>query len=58
MTTASPQGRLLAHVELDLAVPDETVELDERARVEELLEPLAGEQLPALALTLDGLSLA
>ena len=32
---------------------DVAVELDEAARVEELLQPLAGEQLPALALALD-----
>ena len=32
---------------------DEAVELDERAGVEELLEPLPGEQLPALALPRD-----
>ncbi len=44
---------VLAHVELDLAVADEAVELDERARVEELLEPLAREELAALALPLD-----
>ena len=44
---------VLAHVELDLAVTDEAVELDERARIEELLEPLAREELPALALALD-----
>ena len=44
---------VLAHLELDLAMPDEAVELDERARVEELLEPLAREELPALALARD-----
>ena len=31
----------------------EAVELDEGSRVEELLDPLAGEQLSALALTFD-----
>jgi hypothetical protein len=41
------------HPELDLAVPDEAVELDERVRIEELLEPLAREQLAPLALPLD-----
>src|SRR5262249_6870054 len=46
---------LVAHPELDLAVPDEAVELHERARVEELLEPLASEQLAALALAYHGL---
>src|SRR5581483_4269074 len=40
-------GAVLAHPELDLAVADVAVELDERPRVEQLLEPLAGEQ-PAL----------
>ena len=44
---------VLAHVELDLAVAHEPVELDERARIEELLEPLASEELPSLALPLD-----
>ena len=34
-------------------MPDEAVELDERARVEELLEPLAREELAALALASD-----
>ena len=53
MTTASPQRAVVAHVELDLAMADEAVELDERARIEELLEPLAREQLSALALALD-----
>ena len=42
-----------AHVELDLAVADEAVELDERAGVEELVEALPGEQLAALALPHD-----
>ena len=44
---------VVAHPELDLAMADEAVELDERAGVEELLEPLAREQLAALALALD-----
>ena len=44
---------VLAHLELDLAVADEAVELDERARIEELLEPLAREELAALALPRD-----
>ena len=39
----------LAHPELDLAVADVAVELDERARVEELLGALAREQPPLLA---------
>ena len=34
-------------------MPDEAVELDERARVEQLLESLPGEQLAALALARD-----
>ena len=41
---------VVAHLELDLAMPDEAVELDERAGVEELLEPLTREELAALAL--------
>jgi hypothetical protein len=36
-------------------VPDEPVELDERARVEQELEPLAGEELAALVLPCDRL---
>jgi hypothetical protein len=36
-------------------VADEAVELDEGTGVEKLLEPLVGEQLPLLALSLDGL---
>src|SRR5580765_4961111 len=36
-------------------MPDEAVELDEGARIEELDEPLACEQLPLLALALDRL---
>ena len=44
---------VVAHLELDLAMPDEAVELDERAGVEELLEPLAREELAALALASD-----
>ena len=32
---------------------NETVELDERARVEELLDPLVGKQLPGVVLPLD-----
>ena len=46
-------GPVLAHPELGLAVPHETVELDERARVEQLLETLPGEQLSALTLARD-----
>ena len=34
-------------------MPDEAVELDERAGVEELLEPLAREELATLALASD-----
>src|SRR5262249_3024286 len=44
---------LVAHSELDLAVTNIAVELDERARVEELFEPLSGKELPALALARD-----
>ena len=43
-------GPLLAHPELHLAVAHEAVELDERARVEQPLDPLAREQLAALVL--------
>ena len=46
-------GPLVAHPELALAVADEPVELDERARIEQELDPLAGEQLAALVLPLD-----
>ena len=44
---------VLAHPELGLAMPDEAVELDEGAGIEQLLESLPGEQLPALALASD-----
>ena len=53
MTTASPHGTPLAHAELDLAVPHVAVELDERARVEQPLEPLARKQLALRPLPLD-----
>jgi len=48
------EGPPLAHPELDLAVPHVAVELHERARVEQLLDPLAREQLALRALPLDG----
>src|SRR5262249_18982301 len=48
-----PPGPVVTHPELDLAMTDEAIELDARARVEELLYPLAREQLAALSLTLD-----
>src|SRR5207244_4385752 len=41
--------------EVRVPVADVAVELDERARVEELLEALAREELAALALARDGL---
>ena len=44
---------LLAHAELALAVAHEAVELDERAGVEQELDPLAGEELAALVLPRD-----
>ena len=44
---------VLAHPEFDLAVLDEPVELDERARVEQQLDPLAGEELAVLTLPRD-----
>ena len=45
-------------VEVGVAVADVAVELDERARVEQLLDPLAGEQLPPLPLPCDRLLVA
>ena len=44
-------GAALEHVEVGVPVPDERVELDERARVEEGLDALAGGALPALVLS-------
>ena len=46
-------GPVLHHVEVGIAVAHVAVELDERARVEQHLQPLAREQLPLLALALD-----
>src|SRR5581483_918414 len=46
-------GPLLAHPDLDLAMPHVAVELDERAGVEQPREPLAREQLSLGALPLD-----
>ena len=43
------------HPEERIAVPHVSVELDERARIQELLRPLAGEHLSLLALALDRL---
>ena len=48
-------GPLLVHVELVRAVADEGVELLERARVEQLLDPLARGQLALRVLLLDRL---
>ena len=48
----------LHHSEIGIPVADEAVELDEAAGVEQLLEPLAGEELAALALPLDRLRVA
>src|SRR6185295_10454921 len=45
----------LEHPEVRFAVADVAVELDERARVEQLDEPLAREELALLALALDRL---
>ena len=53
VTTASPQGRVLVHLELVRAVADVGVELLERARVEQLLDPLAGRVLALGVLLLD-----
>src|ERR1041384_4228768 len=50
------RGKLLARERLEkLLDPGTFVELDERARIEELLEALAREQLAALALARDRL---
>ena len=46
---------LVAHPELALAMAHEPVELDERARVDEQLDSLAGEELAALVLPRDRL---
>ena len=46
---------LLAHPELALAMAHEAVELDERAAVEQQLDPLAREELAPLVLSRDGL---
>src|SRR5207249_12045638 len=46
-------GASLAHPELGFAVPDVAVELDEGAGIEQLLGPLAREELAPLALLLD-----
>src|SRR5207249_2656453 len=45
----------LEHAEVRLAVPHVAIELDERARIQQLEEPLAREQLALLALALDRL---
>src|SRR5205085_5527582 len=47
-------GPALEHPEVRLAMPDEAVELDERAGVAEPLGPLARQQLPCGPLLLDG----
>src|SRR5262249_23160443 len=48
-------GTSLEHPEVRLAVANVAVELDERARVEQLDQPFAREQLPLLTLALDSL---
>src|SRR5205807_9206058 len=48
-------GATFEHPEVRLAVSDETVELDERAGIEQLDEPFARQQLSLLALPFDGL---
>ena len=55
VTTASPQGRLLLHVEVVGAVADEGVELLEGAGVEQLLDPLPSGHLALRVLLLDRL---
>ncbi len=47
-------GTLLLHAEVDRAVPDQLVELDERARVEQCLDTFAGGLAALGALALDG----
>src|SRR4029453_19655759 len=46
-------GTLVHHPEVRVPVTDVAVELDEAAGVQELLQPLTGEQLAALALPSD-----
>ena len=53
-----PPGAPLHHPEVRVAVAHVAVELDEAARVEQLLEALAREQLAAFALALDRLRVA
>ena len=48
-----PVRPAIHHSEMRIAVADEAVELDEASRVEELLEALAGQKLPTLALARD-----
>ena len=55
VTTASPQGRFRSMSKSRGAVAHERVELLERARVEQLLDPLAGGQLALGVLLLLGL---
>ncbi len=45
--------RCLLHAEVGAAVRDEPVELDERARVEQQIDPLARGELAGLVLALD-----
>src|SRR5207245_1249445 len=47
-------GASIHHPEVRLAVSDVAVELDERARIAELLDALPGEQLALLAAARDG----
>ena len=51
-------GPVRHRVEVRVPVADVAVELDERARVDELLDPLVREQLPALTLPRDRLLVA
>src|SRR5204863_7752462 len=46
-------GTTVEHAELGAAVADVAVELDEAAWIEQLLDALAREEFPALALSLD-----
>ena len=58
MTTPSPEVLLLGQAEVGGAVGDEAVELDEAARIEQQVEPLAGGELALLVLLGDAVGAA
>ena len=58
MTTPSPRNLLLVEPEVGAAVGDEAVELDEAARIEQQVEPLAGGELALLVLLGEALGAA